>query len=260
MVDHPGRPVRPNSKQQRLVALAQHVLERGAVPIADLAEYFGVTKMTVYRDITELEGSGALFLRHGVAVASASSFTETAHNFRIALHADAKTAMCGAVRGRIRPGSTVFMDDSSTVIPLVDMLAEQAPITIITNSQAIAESAARHPELRLFVVGGAYRPTYNSYAGESTIAVLRTLTADFCVMSSTAISNGMLYHPIEENVAIKRTMIERSRRSFLLADASKFGHRATHELGRVNDFDLLVIAGSPDPTELAEVAIETVTV
>ncbi|MGA4670124.1 DeoR/GlpR family DNA-binding transcription regulator [Propionibacteriaceae bacterium Y1923] len=254
------RATRPSSKQQRLVAMAERVLERGAVPMQELADYFGVTRMTVYRDVAELEAAGVVFLRHGAAVAGSSSFTETSHAFRVALNASAKRAMCEEVRGHIRPGSTVFLDDSSTVIPLVGLLAEQAPITVLTNSQAVAAEASKHAQLRLFVAGGNYRPTYDSYAGETTLSVLRGLSADFCVMSSTVINQGILYHPVEENAVIKRVMMERSRARFLLADASKFGHRATHEVVPVDDFDLLVTTTGVSAAELAKIACPVVTV
>lgn len=254
------RATRPSSKQQRLVALAERVLERGAIPMQELADYFGVTRMTVYRDVSELEAAGVIFLRRGTAVAGASSFTETAHSFRVALNASAKRAMCEEIRRHIRPGSTVFLDDSSTVLPLVDLLATQAPMTILTNSQSVAAAASRHPELRLFVAGGNYRPTYASYAGETTLSVLRTLSADFCVMSSTVINEGTLYHPVEENAAIKRTMMERSRASFLLADASKFGQRATHEVCQVDDFELLVTTRGVGAAELAVITCPVVTI
>lgn len=257
--DRVPRATRPTSKQQRLVALAERVLERGAVPMQELADYFGVTRMTVYRDVSELEAAGVIFLRQGTAVAGASSFTETAHSFRTALNAAAKVAMCREIRGHLRPGSTVFLDDSTTVLPLVDLLAEQAPMTILTNSQSVAAAASEHPELRLFVAGGNYRPTYASYAGETTLSVLRSLSADFCVMSSTVINEGTLYHPVEENAAIKRVMMERSRASFLLADASKFGQRATHEVCRADGFDLLVTTGGVSPGELAAVGCPVVT-
>lgn len=251
---------RPNTKQQRLVSLAEHVLERGAVAMQELADYFGVTRMTIYRDVSELESAGVLFLKHGVAVAGASSFTETTHAFRTALNATVKQALCVEIRGHIRPGSTVFLDDSSTVLPLVGLLAAQAPMTILTNSQSVAEEASRYPELRLFVAGGSYRPTYASYGGETTLSVLRTLSADFCVMSSTVINDGILYHPVEENAAIKRAMMERSRVTFLLADASKFGQRATHEVCPVKAFDLLVTTEGIGADERAAIDCPVVTI
>ena len=79
-------------------------------------------------------------------------------------------------------------------------------------------------------------------------------------MSSTVINEGTLYHPVEENAAIKRTMMERSRASFLLADASKFGQRATHEVCQVDDFELLVTTRGVGAAELAVITCPVVTI
>lgn len=245
---------RSSSRQERLVAVAELVLAEGAVPMHRLAEHFGVTRMTTYRDVAELESAGAVYLRQGVAHAGASSFTETTNSFRSALNMAEKRAMCEAVRPRLRPGCTVMIDDSSTLRPLVPMLAQIAPVTVITNSQALAGDLARHPEVRLFVTGGTYRHSVESYAGEATLAVLRNLSADFCLMSSTAVQRGALYHPFEENAAVKRVMMQQSGTRMLLVDASKFGMRATHLVGTVNDFDLVVTAGQLPPAELTALA------
>lgn len=234
---------RPPTRQQRLVALAEHVLETGAVPMRDLAKRFEISRMTVYRDVAELERAGVVYLRGGEAVAGASSFTETTNAFRSTLNREDKLAACRTVCGMLRPGSTIMLDDSSTALELVPMLADLAPMTVITHSQAAANAVAAIPQLRLFVTGGRYRPSFESFLGEATLSALRQVSADVCVMSVTAISQGIAYHPMEENVAVKRTMMRQADRSILVVDGSKFGHRATHRLADLTEFDDVVVSG-----------------
>ncbi|MGA4506945.1 DeoR/GlpR family DNA-binding transcription regulator [Propionibacteriaceae bacterium G1746] len=242
---------RPLTRQQRLVDLAEYVLEAGAVPMRELAQQFEISRMTVYRDVAELERAGVVYLRQGEAVAGASSFTETTNAFRSTLNRDAKIAACRAVCRLLRPGSTVMLDDSSTALLLVPMLAELAPMTVITHSQAAANAVAAHPQLRLFVTGGRYRASFESFLGEATLSALRQVSADVCVMSVTAISQGVAYHPMEENVAVKRTMMRQADRSILIVDGSKFGHRATHRVADLSEFDHAVISGQVPPGEAA---------
>ena len=131
---------RQTTRQQRLVSLAEFVLQAGAVPMRELAERFEISRMTVYRDVAELERAKVVFLRGGEAVAGASSFTETTNSFRSTLNADEKLAAARAVRAMLRPGSTVMLDDSSTALKLVPMLADLAPLTVITHSPAAANA------------------------------------------------------------------------------------------------------------------------
>ena len=250
---------RQTTRQQRLVSLAEFVLQAGAVPMRELAERFEISRMTVYRDVAELERAKVVFLRGGEAVAGASSFTETTNSFRSTLNADEKLAAARAVRAMLRPGSTVMLDDSSTALKLVPMLADLAPLTVITHSQAAANAVAAFPQLRLFVTGGRYHPSFESFLGEATLNALRQVSADVCVMSVTAITDGVAYHPMEDNVAVKTTMMRQSDRSILLVDASKFGHRATHRVASLTEFDDVVICGEVPDAERSSLEAVNVT-
>ena len=251
---------RPLTRQQRLVSLAEYVLEAGAIPMRELAQRFEISRMTVYRDVAELERAGVVYLRQGEAVAGASSFTETTNAFRSTLNQDDKVAACEVVCRMLRPGSTIMLDDSSTALALVPMLGDLAPLTVITHSQAAANAVAANPQLRLFVTGGRYRPSFESFLGEATLSALRQVSADVCVMSVTAISQGVAYHPMEENVAVKRTMMRQADRSILVVDGSKFGHRATHRLADLAEFDHVVISGEVPQGERDILAAPNVTV
>lgn len=235
------------SRQARLAAVAETVLDAGALPVRDLAHEFDVTVMTIYRDIADLEAAGVVHLQRGTVIAHASSVTETSNAFRSTLNLAEKQRLCAAAAALIRPGSTVMLDDSSTLQPIVPMLAELAPITVITNSQAVAALVHDHPQVRLFVTGGTYRRQLESYGGETTVAVLRSLAADLCLMSATAIERGVIYHPLEDNAAVKRAMLAAASRRVLLVDASKFRQHATHRVGSVADFDRVFVTGEiPD--------------
>ena len=156
---------RPATRAQRLILMAEYVLEAGAVPMQQLADHLQVSRMTAYRDVAELQSSGVVRLRRGMAVAGTSSFTETNHAFRSSLHVEAKAALCRAAARWLRSGSTVMLDDSTTVLDMVPIMAEMAPMTVITHSQSVAAEVAKHPQLRLFVVGGSYRRSFESCMG-----------------------------------------------------------------------------------------------
>lgn len=245
------QPATAGTRQQRLARIAELVLERGSMPVADLAEELQVSRMTVYRDVSELASTGVIELQRGLVMAGLSSFTETSNAFRRTRHREDKAAACLEAIRFVRPGATVMLDDSSTVLELVPLLADLGPLTVVTHSQAVAQAVIRLPQLRLFLAGGTYRPAFEAYSGEATLRTLRDLSADVCFMSVTAVSAGVAYHPLEENVAVKRLMMAQSRRRVLLVDAAKFGHRATHRVAGLEEFDAVVIGGDPPRSELA---------
>lgn len=242
---------RPLARQDRLIEIADLVLELGAIPLDRLAERFGVSTMTIYRDIAELEEGGVLVRSRGMVTARATSLNETTVAFRLARNTDVKQALSARAAQLVRSGQTIMVDDSSTVQGIVAEVAPKAPLTLITNAQVVAREAGGKQGVRLFVVGGRYRSTLDSFYGSSTIAVLGTLCADLCFLSITGIENGRLYHPYEENIEVKRAMMRSAARSVLVVDSSKFGHRSTHLLGGVEDFDVVVVDDGIPEAELA---------
>lgn len=229
------------------------MLEVGAIPLDRLAERFGVSTMTIYRDLAELEEGGVLVRSRGMVTARATSLNETTVAFRLARNTEVKQALAIRAAQLVRSGQTIMLDDSSTVQGIVPAVAPKAPLTLITNAQAVAREAGGKQGMRLFMVGGRYRSSLDSFYGSSTIAVLGTLCADLCFLSITGIEDGRLYHPYEENIEVKRAMMRASAVTVLVVDSSKFGHRSTHLLGTVEDFDVVVVDDGIPERELAAI-------
>lgn len=70
---------------------------------------------------------------------------ETATRFRIGVNRGVKEALCAAVADEIRPGSTVVLDDSTTVFPLAALIARTEAVTVVTNSSVWPGCSTRHP-------------------------------------------------------------------------------------------------------------------
>ncbi len=68
---------RPQVREQRLHEIVRIVESEGSVRIADLARRFGVSEMTVHRDLKELADRGLVQRVHGGAVAVRKTSTQT---------------------------------------------------------------------------------------------------------------------------------------------------------------------------------------
>lgn len=238
-------------RQQRLATMAEDVLARGTVSVEEMAEQYGVSTMTVYRDLAELERSGIVTRTRGVVTARATSFSEASASFRSSLNTAVKTALAERAAQEVHAGSTIMLDDSTTLLRMVPLLDRHGPVTVITHSQAVAREAAALRSARLFVTGGRYRPELDSLFGSTTLSTLRSLRADVCFMSTTALDGGRLYHPLEENADVKQAMLASSRRAVLVVDSSKFGHGSTHHVASVDEFDLVIVDADAPKEELA---------
>ncbi|MFF4508090.1 DeoR family transcriptional regulator [Streptomyces sp. NPDC001401] len=124
---------------------AQYVAEHGETRIDDLARHFDVSLMTMHRDLDDLAGRHLLRKERGRAVAFPALTMETATHFRENSALAAKNALCAAVAARIRPGSTVLMDDSTTLFPLAPALARLDQLHVVTNSVGLPQPLGSAP-------------------------------------------------------------------------------------------------------------------
>ncbi|GAA5210809.1 DeoR/GlpR family DNA-binding transcription regulator [Streptomyces thinghirensis] len=244
-------PARTRSSQaaveERRQSVLRHVVEHGETRIDELADHFGVSLMTMHRDLDDLVRRSLLRKERGWAVPFPAVLMETATRFRESAAIAAKEALCHAALGRIRPGSTVLMDDSTTLFPLAPALAELERITVVTNSVGLAQRLGSAPGPDVTLLGGRYHGDFNSCTGPEVTRALSRIRADLALMSATAVHAGRLFHPLSEYVEVKLAMLESAEDALLLVDHSKFGKTATHAYGTVADYETVITdTGTPE--------------
>lgn len=237
--------------EERRQAVLRYVAEHGDTRIDDLARHFDVSLMTMHRDLDDLAGRHLLRKERGRALAFPALTMETATRFRESTALAAKDALCAAVADRIRPGSTVLMDDSTTLFPLVPRLAELDQLHVVTNSVGLAQRLGSAPGVSVTLLGGHYRGDFNSCTGPTVTRTLSQIRADLALMSATAILEGQLFHPLNDYVEVKLAMLASADKALLLADHSKFGKTATYAYGTVADYHAVITDNAIPGAELA---------
>jgi DeoR/GlpR family transcriptional regulator of sugar metabolism len=237
--------------EERRQAVLRYVAEHGETRIDDLAQHFDVSLMTMHRDLDDLAGRHLLRKERGRAVAFPALTMETATRFRENSALAAKNALCAAVADRIRPGSTVLMEDSTTLFPLVPVLARLEQLHVVTNSVGLAQRLGSAPGVDVTLLGGHYRGDFNSCTGPTVTRTLSRIRADLALMSATAVLEGRLFHPVNDYVEVKLAMLASADQALLLVDHSKFGKTATYAYGTVADYHAVITDTGTSDTELA---------
>lgn len=238
--------------EQRRESVLRHVIELGEARIDDLAERFGVSLMTMHRDLDELAERRLLRKLRGRVESYPALTMETATRFRTGLHVAEKEALADAATAQVRPGMTVVVDDSSTAFPLAERITGIEDLTLVTNSVTVAQIISRAGR-EVVLLGGHYRAEFDSCTGPDVLRALSRLRADVSFMSATAITDGCLFHPIRDYADIKESIVERTNRNVLLADHSKFGRTATFAYGDTSAYDLVITDESTPAHELKAV-------
>lgn len=228
------------NQADRQAAITLLLLEHGSVLVDELAERFGVSRMTIHRDLDDLERQGVLRKVRNGATAQPASHFESDVRYRLTRHMPEKEAIARQALNLIEPGQSIIFDEATTLLPLVRLLPDLAPLTVITNFLPILEILKGCPDIHLINLGGEYVPRFDTFTGLLTEQALGALYADLYITSTTAICNGTTYHPDQQIVSVKRLMMRRAKNRYLLADHTKFGKTALHEFVSLEAFNAVV--------------------
>ncbi|WP_460783113.1 DeoR/GlpR family DNA-binding transcription regulator [Microbacterium tumbae] len=232
---------RQSRQAARQRAISQAVMDEGAIRIDDLAERFGISKMTVHRDLDDLQEQGLLRKARGMATVLSTSLVESSDVYRAGLQSAEKEALARAVLQHIDPGEAIFLDDSTTVMHLAHLLGARTPLTVITNVLTLMNVLHSVRGISLISLGGSYYNWCSAFMGRMTIETIAGLRADTFIMSTSAVTDDICYHQSVDTVDTKRAMFEASARRILLVDHTKFGRRALHRLAALDEFDLVIV-------------------
>jgi DeoR/GlpR family transcriptional regulator of sugar metabolism len=232
-----------NGRRQGIMDM---LLETGTASVDELSARFAVSKMTIHRDLDELEQGGLLRkVRGGASIQSSAQF-ESDFRYRQTLAAEEKDRIAAAAARLVEPGQTLMIDDGSTAGGVARHLADLRPLTVISNNLTVINALAGVSGVQLIAIGGQYSRKFNGFFGISCEEALRSLRADVSFLSSSAIHGVAAFHQDQEVVQSKRLMLGAADRRFLLADHSKFGRPALHFVTELAAFDTVLTGAAPE--------------
>lgn len=235
-----GRKVISASRQERLDAILEQLLADETATAQSLAAHFGVSLMTVHRDLDELQSRGVIRkFRGGVSVARTSTY-EISAPLRRRLAVPQKEAIAAAAARLVEPGQSILLDDSTTVAKVVDHLLGLEDLHVVTNYLPTLSRIAQHGGVSTTAVGGTYDAGHESFLGIGAVAAIRALRVDTAFVSTTTLDEYGIYHQEESIVAVKSAMLRAARRRVLLADSTKLGKTSLHLIAEWDAIDDLV--------------------
>lgn len=249
----PDRPrERKTEARQRLIT--NRVVAQLSCSAQELATEFGVSIMTIHRDLDQLERRGIVRRFHGGVTAQPSGVFESQMSYRMMSCKKEKSAIAEAALRYVEPGMSLMLDDSTSILHMIPGLAERAPLHIATTFLAglrqLAELAAES-DLTIIGLGGVYNVSHDSFVGMQCIEQIAGIRADALFMSTSAISTRDAFHQEERIVALKRAMMAAATKRYLLVDHTKLGRVALHKVMPLDEFDLLITDEGADPAVLA---------
>ncbi|MDF1775486.1 MAG: DeoR/GlpR family DNA-binding transcription regulator [Rhizobiaceae bacterium] len=237
-------------REDRKQGIMDLLFAEGTVELDDLARRFAVSKMTIHRDLDDLEAAGVMRKIRGGGTIEAGTGFESDFRFRAQQDRAAKSVMAETALALVEPGMIVMINDGSMSAILGARLVEKRPLTVITNNAAVIDTLKGESGIVLIATGGTYSAKFNGFFGMVTEAALSALRADMAFVSAPAVAGTDVFHMDESVVGAKHAMMKAGARTCLLVIHSRFGRTALHRLADLSEFDVVITDAAPDPASV----------
>jgi DeoR family glycerol-3-phosphate regulon repressor len=225
--------------RQRQERILQLVRDKGYVTNEFLARHFSVTPQTIRRDINMLCRDGWLQRYHGGAGPS-SSIENVTYSERRIICLKEKQQIGSMAAGHIPEKASLFINIGTTTEEVARALCNHHQLRVITNNLNVATILSKNENFEIMVSGGKIRNRDCAVTGEATVDFIRQFKVDYGIIGISGIdSDGSLMDFDYGEVRAARTIIDNSRKVYLVVDHTKFGRKAMVRLGNIVEIDAL---------------------
>ena len=243
---------------RRRHAILDELAQHQAVRVGELSQAFGVSEVSVRRDLSHLERQGLLRRIHGGAVPAPHVQAPSAQAVAsTGAHAVEKASIGRAAAELVHPGDRLLFDSGTTVLEvarhLPSDLREAGNLTVITSSLPIVRELGPCKGIHLILLGGVFLPQYEVVVGPPTIAQLKELHADklFLGADGLTFARGVTTANMLE-AEVDRAAIAAASQVILVADSSKIGLIGLTTIMPLADVKKLITDGGAPPDFVGE--------
>ena len=242
-----------SNRHEQIISL---IRSSGFATVEEMARQFNVTPQTIRRDINFLDQEGYIARYHGGAGISVST-ENVAYRHRKELLLDEKQGIARKPAEMIEENTSLFINIGTTTEHVAEELVNtNKKLRIITNNLNVAAIMSKKEDFEVIVAGGIVRSKDCGITGEAAVKFIRQFKVDVGIIGISGIDlDGTLLDFDFREVYVARTIIENSRKVYLVTDHSKFGRNAMVKLGHIREIDTLITDRKP-PQQLLEVIRE----
>ncbi|WP_347354310.1 DeoR/GlpR family DNA-binding transcription regulator [Intrasporangium sp.] len=254
------------NRAERLSAMLDRLATSGRLGVTEAAGLLAVSEATIRRDFAELARRQLVTRHHGGIVATSVAY-ELPYRYRSSQADAGRRRIAAAAAALIRPGQVVGLNGGTTTtataraITAREDLAAGGAVTIVTNALNIAAEAVLRPHVQCVSLGGVARPESYELTGPLAQLVLEQLWLDTAIVGTNGLTaaEGATCR-LEDEAAIIRLMIARSRTVICVATGDKLGQRTFASICPADRIDHLVTTSDAPAEELAALRKAGVTI
>jgi DeoR/GlpR family transcriptional regulator of sugar metabolism len=237
---------------KRRSQIAQMVREQGKVFVSDLVKKYDLTETSIRRDLILLEKEHHLKRFHGGAVSIPGNLRADTFAEKEKLQIREKGSIGKVAAKMVNHDDIILLASGTTTLQVVRHISPELRmtnrITLVTTSIPIVDEILTWLSPNLTILGGIYLPDYQATVGPQTINLLNDITADIAFLGADGLT--VEGGATTANVLIAETdrkMVERARRTVLVADSSKIGQVGFVPICPFSSFNVLITDANAPP-------------
>ncbi len=230
------------TKERRALILSL-LQDNKEISVTYLSQQFGISEVTIRKDLTELQRRNLVLRTRGgaVRIPMTKAGEDTAVESKRMYNTAEKKAIGRLAASFIQNDETIVLDAGTTTLEIAKNLDRFQRLTIITNSMDIALELLRYNRFTIILLGGHVRLTSHSMVGPLAEATLRNFYCDklFLGIDSFNMEEGVSTPNIEE-AHLNQNMIEKAKQVIAVCDSSKFNRRSFAFIAPVNKIQAVI--------------------
>lgn len=242
----------PEQRRQDILKL---VSSQGSGTITELSKRYGVSDMTIRRDLQALEKEGHLKYTHGGAIILQKDGlrAEPRYEAKTRQHLTQKAEIARYAAHFVTDNDIIILESGTTVTAMVPHLAGKENLTVVTNGLfTTTELRTLAPASTVICTGGILRGVSFTFVGPLAERFFAEFYARKLFLSGLGFTlDAGLTDPQMIDTQVKKAMIASADQVIVLVDSSKFGVKSFTRVIAAYDADIL-ITDNAAPREIIE--------
>jgi len=238
------------ARQEKIRFLLQ---KHGHLSVAELAEQFNVSEMTIRRDLKQLAAMGLVQREHGKAVYPQNPQVRNAVFItRLGEAHTEKIAIGRAAVELINEGESIILDSGTTTLAIALALTKKC--IVVTNSLPVADILGMRQDITTVLTGGEVQRTTYSLMGPMTRESLAGFNADKLFLAATGVNaeKGLSTTSMAES-EVKQAMINSAKEVILVAHSAKLGQIYYHTFAKWDKINKFITDSAADPVLIKDI-------
>ena len=230
-----------NRRQNEMLTMMK---QNGSIVIKDAAARFGVSIITIRRDLDDLIQEGMAQKVYGGATLAPDTTSDTGYlpyfYARAERHRHEKELIGAAAAALVGEGDTIVLDVGTTALEVAKNLGDYHQVTVLSASlMALMELSKKN--LIVYALGGQLRQSDLALIGGTAYDTLSSFCIDkaFIGAGGVTFENGMTDYN-RDSAELCMTISRGAKQVILVTDSSKFGQDVSFRIGMLDMVSTIV--------------------